>query len=335
MVFCCLYTAIAVGQTLKGVVYDENDEPIFGAEVYLNGTSIKTITDDRGMYELVAPYKINTPLVISFIGYTSRLVLKPFENDFMTIFMTPKPIELQEVNIVSEGLFTRAEKLKVFREQFLGTTTAGKSCSILNEDDVRFFYNKRNCRLSAFSDVPIVIYNAFLGYEVAFRIGEFHIDFNSKSIDSDDVISWHITGTTFYKDLTTPEKSYYAQRKMSYEGSQMQFFRNLVRHKLGKENFQLMRYNRPCDPDDYFTISQNFGYYNITFLDWVLNTGASFWQSFKLEYREQKESVVTFTKPSFRIDVYGNNDSYEEITFTGEIAKKRAGDLLPLDFNEK
>src|SRR5690606_40536723 len=49
-------------------------------------------------------------------------------------------IKMEELVISGETVFSRKEMLAVFREQFLGKTKAGNSCKILNEDDIRLYY---------------------------------------------------------------------------------------------------------------------------------------------------------------------------------------------------
>lgn len=329
-----LWSATLCCQTIKGVVYDENKQPIAGAEIYLDGTSIWTTSNDTGGFELSAEHKVNTTLVIYFMGYEKQIVPNPFEQSFITSQLIPKETKLKEVAIVAEGVFKRADKLKVFREQFLGTTKAGKSCKILNEDDLTFYYDVKTLQLIATADVPIKIHNELLGYEVDFSLQEFYLEFRYKSIKSADVSGWMIMGTTFYKDLTTPKKSYTDARRNCYEGSQMQFYRKLIYRQLGKDNFQLVKRGKPCNPDDYFTVVQNDGFYDVTVKNTLIKPGERYLQSFTLDHKKKGESYVVFETPTFSIDGFGNNDSFRQINFTGEMSNNRAGDLLPWDYQE-
>lgn len=58
--------------TVKGTVLDELGEPIIGANVVIEGTTVGTITDMDGAYTLEAPANAN--LKVSYIGYTSQVV---------------------------------------------------------------------------------------------------------------------------------------------------------------------------------------------------------------------------------------------------------------------
>ena len=143
-----------------------------------------------------------------------------------------------------------------------------------------------------------------------------------------------IVGTTFYKDLTTPKKSYVAARQNCYSGSQMQFYRKLIHRQLGDANFTLIKRGKVCNQADYFTVIENEGYFDVTVTNVLVKPGDKFMQSFTLDHKDKKISYVVFNTPTFSIDGFGNNDAFREINFSGEMSKNRAGDLLPWDYQE-
>ena len=335
--FLCTFIAINVhSQTLSGTVYDENKQTIPGASVYLDGTSIGTITDDNGNYKLSVPNKINTILVISFIGYEAYFVQNPFENPIHKVQLVPKMTNLKEVTIVIDG-FSRNDKLKIFRNQFLGTTKGGKSCKILNEDDISFQYNLKKNILTATSQNPLRIANKHLGYEISFNLIDFNIEFFKKSIKVSDVVSSYFAGTTAYKDVSNKNSTFISRRKKTYDGSQMLFFRNLIRNIWDKKQFELYNGSYPADPNDYFSVSQTDGHYNVTVKPNVAVkkdqlAPAGFYSTFNLMYNRKNQSKVIFRTANFAVDAFGNTDAPDAIMFAGEMSKYRMGDLLPLDF---
>ncbi len=69
--FFCLNSALVFSQTkISGLVTDQNDDPLIGVNVSINGTQNATISDFEGRYSIQAP---NNKSVISFtyIGYKS------------------------------------------------------------------------------------------------------------------------------------------------------------------------------------------------------------------------------------------------------------------------
>lgn len=56
-------------RTISGIVTDETNEPVIGANVVIKNTTVGTITGIDGQYRIEAPD--NAILVFSFIGYNS------------------------------------------------------------------------------------------------------------------------------------------------------------------------------------------------------------------------------------------------------------------------
>lgn len=87
------------GATIKGMVVDENNQPLPGATVFLKGNSNGVITNIDG--EFTFP---NVPhgatLVVTYLGYIPQeIVVKNNEN--LTIQLKPKNDELSEVTVVA------------------------------------------------------------------------------------------------------------------------------------------------------------------------------------------------------------------------------------------
>lgn len=179
-------------QTLSGIVYDENKKPVPGAAVYLSGSTIGTLTDENGRYQIRLENKINSPLVISFVGYQNIVIENPFEESDRQIYLKPKTYELSEV-VVRAGKFRREQILKTFRDQFLGTTQAGRSCRIKNEDDINLKYDYTNKTLLASAEKPIIIENLFLDYHINFNLVDFKIKFSRVSLRSRHIIKSFIS----------------------------------------------------------------------------------------------------------------------------------------------
>lgn len=88
-------------RTLTGVVVDENEEPVIGANVVEKGTTNGVITDIDGKFSLSIPD--NTTLKISYIGYLSREIVITDQED-VHIVMTEDFQALEEVVVVGYGI---------------------------------------------------------------------------------------------------------------------------------------------------------------------------------------------------------------------------------------
>ncbi|MCL2311574.1 MAG: carboxypeptidase-like regulatory domain-containing protein, partial [Firmicutes bacterium] len=113
-------------QTITGVVYDKDTkEPIHGVYVYFDGTSIGDATDISGRFSLTLKQMINTNLVFRHLAYR-MLVIEDglFIHLPDTIYLEEQFSTLSEVTVRADG-FNRRQRLRAFREQFLGMTRAG------------------------------------------------------------------------------------------------------------------------------------------------------------------------------------------------------------------
>jgi hypothetical protein len=62
----------SVDQPVKGIVKDEDGNPIPGVNIVLKGTSVGMITDASGKFEFPQNVKEGDVLVFSFIGYKTE-----------------------------------------------------------------------------------------------------------------------------------------------------------------------------------------------------------------------------------------------------------------------
>ena len=99
----CLFNAQAqVGARISGVVFDEGNIPIIGANVVEKKTTNGTITDFDGNYNLTLSTK-DAVLVVSYIGYiTQDVVVKGSKN--IKIVLKEDKQTLDEVVVVGYGV---------------------------------------------------------------------------------------------------------------------------------------------------------------------------------------------------------------------------------------
>src|SRR5664280_203355 len=127
----------------------------------------------------------------------------------------------------------RETNLKLFRDEFLGTTGNAQRCVIINENDIRFNYGSSNDTLKAFALKPLIIYNNGLGYKITYYLDKFEFYKKSKS--------FLFKGSAFFnEDLSsdiTPKKSFERRRKYAYLGSRSHFFSSLWANSLKSNGF--------------------------------------------------------------------------------------------------
>ena len=87
-------------ETIKGIVTDENNQPLLGANVFWFNTAIGTTTDENGNFTIKKSPE-TTFLVVSYIG---------FETKKIEITSNTISVVLKEVNTLKEVTITKTKK---------------------------------------------------------------------------------------------------------------------------------------------------------------------------------------------------------------------------------
>lgn len=334
LLFLCFSQLMA--QTINGKIVDENNSPLYGVSIYFDGTTIGTTTNDKGDFELLVNQIPNVNFVISYIGYET-VYLSSIQSP-INIKLKPSAISLKEV-VLEPVPFSRKEMLKVFREQFLGKTKGGKNCVILNEEAVQFSYTSKEFKLSAFADEKIRVKNNYLGYIIEVDLVDFYAIYNKRTLSNDYLRGSYFAVTSFFKEIEEENKSFEKNRISSYLGSSKHFFKNLIEKKWGKKEFILFDGSFPTDANLHFEISEDKNMKLISVKGRQITTNSlttpKFYRSFNMLYNNKEQSRIIFKTPEFYIDAFGNHTHIDQIDFSGDISKKRFGDMLPLDYEPK
>ncbi len=94
------------GRIINGVIIDAKGETIIGANVSVKGTTIGTITDIEGKFNLNIPD--NATLLISYIGYISQEIKISNQRD-LTIILAEDNQQLDEVVVVGYGVAKKSD----------------------------------------------------------------------------------------------------------------------------------------------------------------------------------------------------------------------------------
>ena len=332
-----LFPLFVLSQNIKGKITNTNNEAIAGASIYLDGTTIGTQSDEKGFFEIAATNKYNTLLIVRFLGYEDIILTNPYEKDFYSFVLIPKTNEIETVVIVKDG-FTRKQKLKLFRDQFLGITKYGNACRILNEEDIDFSYDLDTFLFTATSNVPIKVENPLLGYTIDFDLEAFYVKFNFKTIKSAYTVQSMYLGSAKYTDWGADEKIL-KNRIDVYKGSAMHFFKTIIDTTWSTKTFILYEGRFSVNPDNYFKVLKKNDLFEIKveatnkpelYLGSVTMDG--FYADFNLLYNKKKQSRVVFKTETFLIDSFGNNSHKDQIVFGGDIGQQKVGNTLPLNF---
>lgn len=340
-------------QILEGNIFDKlSEKPIESATVYLDGTTISTITDKDGYFKINASGNNQSTLVVSFVGYVSLKIENPFQYKKIKSYLEEDSITMDEV-FIGKSIFTRKSMLKVFREQFLGKSKAGLSCKIENEDDIDLFFDEQTNTLSASSRVPLRVKNSYLGYEVFFDLVDFTLNYSQPKLDSFYLRRSAFSGTSFFKDISKRNKSD-KKRKESFLGSTPHLMMTIANESWQKEKFALFVDKFQADPKLYFKVQDTLGIKLVTLIKEPETTvpiykpvaDVDYTKPMKLEimgyeekkvnfnilYDGNKQSRADFLNKEFIVDENGNYSPVYVVMFGGYLGSQKLGDMLPSDY---
>ena len=326
---CSLFIGVLFiqAQEIRGVVRDgETNLPLESASVYFDNTTIGTTTNSEGEFTIDYNREINSSLIISFLGYESIRLIE-FETDSLNeIYMFETEDVLDEVVIFADDGWSRELKIKQFRKHYLGESRNGRSCKILNEDDLILRYDKRRKRLIASAKVPIVIKNRNLKYQIttdleAFEINYAYVSNNKKRLNVNNV---YYSGANFFESLQKkPTAETIKRRDEAYNGSVLHFMRSMARQNLRNEGYRVYLGNSEVHPRRFIKLRRP---------DDTNGVYVSLKDKLNIMYIGGRQSSVESFVDEFFIDSFGNHSPSEHVRFGGDLGRQRMGETLPLDY---
>lgn len=313
----------AYSQVIMGTIKDqETDSTILFASIYINGTFIGTTSDVHGNFQFDISKNSSMPITISCIGYYSRTISDYPKNKAFIIYLFPKTFELQETRIPDKSLVRkRRQYLRLFKQEFLGTSQNARDSKILNEDDIKFNYGTDEDTLRVFSSKPLLIENKGLGYQITYYLDKFEFDKKSGNTS-------FYGNIIFNHELDDDENSpnnYFYKRRETYLGSMMHFFRSLWIDDLIANNFKVLVprtvINTPLKYETIVDESESGQKY------------LNYFDDLEIVYFVN-ESYITFLKPFVHFEKNGYFDP-TGILWQGEMTKQRIADWLPYEYEYK
>lgn len=304
---------IAHTQVIKGVVIDKSTNiEIPYATIYFSETSHGTISKQDGTFSIDISQYLSKPLTISAIGYYSKTITSILDYENLVVKLKPKVYTINEAQVSSKSLVReRKRNLRLFREEFLGTTDNSWECEIVNEDDITFNYYKDEDTLKAYAKKPLIIRNRALGYNITYFLDVFEYYRDSKFV--------FFSGNFIFKEDCADYLGLIKDnREYVYEGSRMHFFRSLWTNNLQKNHFRIV------DPDN-----KRVNYEDIVVEDDMGNKYLKYKGNLRVYYYEIESKMTVSGMVYFEQN--GHFDP-EGIRWTGAMAGRRIADWLPLEY---
>jgi hypothetical protein len=161
--------------TVTGRVVDSTSkEPLRGASVFAQNTTIGTATNKEGEFSLTLKSG-GYDLIISFSGYQTITRRITGDEGKIEIVLARDEKSLQEViiqtsNEVADGW---AKYGNLFTENFIGATPFAANCKLENPDVLKFYYLKKSDKVRVLATAPVMISNPSLGYNLTYLLDSF------------------------------------------------------------------------------------------------------------------------------------------------------------------
>ena len=225
-------------QLLKArVVAASTKKPIAGASIYIDNSTIGSISDADGLVELKIPALQKIDLVVSSVGFISfhKTIDLSEVSSLHEIVLQEKMVDLQEVSIGGYELEGWGKWGEFFKRIVLGNAPFANQCRILNTSQIHFRNYKTSDKVVAFSDEPILVRNNALGYMIKYDL----VIFESTHSGS----SYSYAGHPFFTELkpinSKQRETWKRNREMAFFGSVNHFMRSLYRNTLAENGFTL------------------------------------------------------------------------------------------------
>ncbi|GAA4345469.1 carboxypeptidase-like regulatory domain-containing protein [Flaviaesturariibacter amylovorans] len=259
----CATLSFAQG-ILTGTVTDaDNGQPLEGASVFAQNTTVGTLSKNDGSYRLSLG-KGGWELVVSYTGYVSEKINVDPTGDLVRNIALKKEdkslteVVIQSTNEVADGL---AKYGDFFLAHFLGKTANAAQTKLENPGALRFFYYKRSDKLKVFASEPLRISNNALGYQLQYNLDSFVYYYKT------DVNSYR--GSCLFMPMdgdATQKAAWETARDAAYRGSRLHFLRAYYDSALKQEGFvvnislksnpsQFGMLSNPYDTSYYYTDS--------------------------------------------------------------------------------
>jgi hypothetical protein len=328
------------GRVFGNVTDSQNGNPVPGAHVFLSETTMGTVTDSLGNYEISNIPIGNYTLIASMVGFirsSSSLVLtdqRPSRH--YNLRLRPDMVQLEAIEIRSSN-DDWLSALSIFKEHFIGSTQFGRQTEILNPEvlDLKF----ENGIITGRSEQPLLIENRALGYNLYIELDEF--TFNPELKEG----SYSVYTKFEEMESSNPEtvRNWQSNRRLSYESSIRRFFLSVYQGTAQRDGF---RFNRahllPLSEDEHREALSALRFVSEHRKEEA--RGFRITRDLQIEYGSEDIYVQEIDgEPSFLrpnkggfifIDGSGNLLDPHSIIVMGRWADQRIANLLPRDYQQ-
>lgn len=330
LIFSSFIFADQTKNTIKGRVTEKNTgKAISGVNVFLDGTTIGTTTDKKGVYKIPNIKSGLYELVVSMIGYeteTKKIEVSKSEDLVYDFQLKERVYETKSVVVEGEEDYAWQRRFVKFKNLFLGTTNLSKKCKITNKEIVEF--DETDEFLTGYAPEPIIVINNATGYKVKCFLKDFYYDKSKEK-------TW-FSLKTFFKKLepkNEEEKIKWAKnRKQAFETSLEFFLAWLQDNDIDEYRYKLTQ-NRYLEKEYYLNENNEEKVMNVKELMGKNDEGLcelKFPQYLKVtDTKYGEKSTIKLFSSSVPVDKYGFLKQPHSLEVFGYFGKLGIADKLP------
>jgi hypothetical protein len=331
--------------SVDGKVVDKSGQPLTGASVFCQNTTIGTLSKNDGSFHLRLANG-GYDLIVSYTGFETesiRIGKDHKDTDTLTITLKEQDKSLEQAVVTGSALVADGwDKYgQFFLDNFIGTTPNAAKCALENKDVLKFYFYKKRNKLRIKADSALVITNNALGYKIKYQLDSFVYEYNS-SVGS-------YTGYPLFEEMqgTQDQQDTWKQNRLySYAGSRLHFIRSWYDSTLEDEGFvleltdssdnnKMKKIDNPYDPQYYAIDSGDVeisiqGRLRVSYKNQVPDRKYLLERKFPLSTRFEISAIDI--QNGFVIEENGYFYDQADVTNIGYWSWKKLAELLPYDY---
>ncbi len=235
LLYCCL-PAFGFAQEIKGSVVDlVTGTPIHAATVYINNSTLGSLTDQQGNFVLKGNIVFPVDVIVSAVSYGTRSVRVSQPGILSPVKMDLEADELPAVKVLPSLEDGWERYGKDFMENFISYSAFAGQCDILNKKDLIFKKDEEKGMLYVSAKRPVRVRNKALGYLVHFDLADYTQNYRTKEV--------YFLGYTRFEPLKPRNERQRAKwernRQTAFRGSLNHFMRSVAQKNTEQQGFQL------------------------------------------------------------------------------------------------
>ncbi len=346
IILCLLPTSLfAQGYRVSGTVIDaQTQQPLAGASVFCQNTTIGTLTNSNGEFSMTVPAG-GYDIIVSFTGYETQSASVTAQSENLSqlrFVLKEKSKSMEEVSVVATTEVKNGwEKYgEFFREQFIGMTENSKLCTIDNPSALRFFFSKKRNRLKVLASEDLIVTNKALGYKIRYTLDSFTYEYANGLTQ--------FTGYPLFEPLegsAEEVEKWKEKREEAYLGSMTHFMKGYYHKTLGQDGFKIefldekTKKFRPLnDPYDtaFATLADDELELHPSAILRIIYLNETPEQDYLVKNKLALTNTVQISQLTFRDAILVERNGYyydqKDILSIGYWAWEKIADLMPYDY---